>query len=99
MVQLYYFLASSLIWPLSLAARIVRHDAHFHPDIVLHATAEVIPIACMSCYTVVINGTTLGPLIVLNKGKTSWIRVYNDISNQNLTMVGSGLLYDLDFAD
>jgi hypothetical protein len=99
MVQLYYSLALSLVWPLSLAARIVQHDAHFHPDVVLHVTAEVIPIACTSRYTVVVNGTTPGPLIVLDEGKTSWIRVYNDIPNQNLTMVGPGLLYDLDFAE
>jgi hypothetical protein len=50
-----------------------------------------IPIACTSRFTVVINETTPGPLIVLDEGKVTWIRVYNDIPHQNLTMVGPPL--------
>jgi hypothetical protein len=70
------------------AARLVRHDEHFTPDIILRVTAKSIPIACTTRFIVVINGTTPGPLIVLREGKVAWIRVYNDISGQNLTMVG-----------
>jgi len=35
----------------------------------------------------VINGTTPGPELRLRVGKTYWIRVYNDMATQNLTMV------------
>ncbi|KAJ6183729.1 Multicopper oxidase [Penicillium mononematosum] len=73
------------------AARLVRHDEHFTPDVVLRVTAKEIPIACTTRFTVVINETTPGPLIVLNEGEVTWIRVYNDITGQNLTMHWHGL--------
>jgi hypothetical protein len=70
------------------AARLVRHDEHFTPDVILRVTAKEIPIACTTRFTVVVNETTPGPLIVLDEGEVTWIRVYNDITEQNLTMVG-----------
>lgn len=65
----------------------VRHDSTFTPDHILRVTNEVIDIACDSHLSVVVNGSTPGPLIRLAPGTASWIRVYNDIEDQNLTMV------------
>lgn len=65
----------------------ICHDETFHPDIVLQVTSKIICQACTSRYGVVVNGTTPGPTLSICEGKTTWIRVYNDMSDQNLTMV------------
>ncbi|OQO14183.1 hypothetical protein B0A48_01059 [Cryoendolithus antarcticus] len=41
--------------------------------------------------SVVVNGTTPEPAIRIPAGKTSWIRVYNDMPDQNTTMHWHGL--------
>ena len=69
----------------------VRHDATFTPDHVLRVTNENIDIACDQHLSVVVNGTTPGPVLRLAPGTASWIRVYNDVEDQNLTMVGQPL--------
>jgi hypothetical protein len=63
------------------------HDDSFHPDYILRATAQNISVACQSRYSVVINGTSPGPAISMEEGKTTWVRVYNDMPDQNLTVV------------
>jgi L-ascorbate oxidase len=65
----------------------VRHDATFTPDHILRVTNENIDIACDSHLSVIVNGTTPGPALRLAPGTASWIRVYNDVEDQNLTMV------------
>jgi L-ascorbate oxidase len=70
-----------------LADGIYTHDSTFHPDHVLRVSERNISVACESRYSVVVNGTSPGPPLRLKAGKTSWIRVYNDMSNNNLTMV------------
>jgi L-ascorbate oxidase len=67
------------------------HDDSFRPDYILRATAQNITIDCESRYSVVINGTSPGPTIYLTEGRTTWIRVYNDILDQNLTVHWHGL--------
>ena len=64
------------------------HDETFVPDRVLRVTAENITQACQKQTTVVVNGTTPGPELRILEGQTTWIRVYNDMSDRNLTMVG-----------
>lgn len=71
----------------STLATLRRHDISFSPDHVIYATAGNVTIDCESRYSVLLNGTTPGPPIYLEEGKTSWIRVYNHISNDNLTVV------------
>jgi len=67
-----------------------RHDESFVPDAFLRITAETITQSCLPSKSVVlVNGTSPGPELRLLEGKTYWIRVYNDIPDQNLTMVGS----------
>lgn len=61
--------------------------AGYAPDYVLSATAENITINCLSRYSVVFNGTLPGPPLYLKENHTTWVRVYNSIEDQNLTVV------------
>jgi L-ascorbate oxidase len=80
--------ASLASWLAPVAfALTVRHDTTFTPDHILRVTNENIDIACDQHLSVVVNGSTPGPIIRLAPGTASWIRVYNDVEDQNLTMV------------
>ena len=68
-------------------AGVVEHGASFAPDYILRASAQNISVACASRYSVVVNGTSPGPQIHLQENQTSWVRVYNDMTDQNFTMV------------
>lgn len=70
-----------------VSATLQRHDASFSPDHVLYATVGNVTIDCESRYSVLLNGSTPGPAIYLEEGKTSWIRVFNKIPDDNLTVV------------
>ncbi len=63
------------------------HDSSFIPDHVLRVSAKNISVACEKRYSAVINGTSPGPELRLPPGQVSWIRVYNDMPDNNLTMV------------
>lgn len=65
----------------------VVHDHTFTPHIILRATAQSVSQACINRVSVLVNGTSPGPEIRLKEGKTTWIRVYNDMDDRNLTMV------------
>lgn len=86
---------SALVWLFVLAllafsnAAVVTHGDAFHPDIILRASSEVIARDCRLRESVVINGTSPGPELRIKGGGTTWIRVYNDMPNQNLTIVGA----------
>ena len=82
----YGFFILNLIHSL-FAAELVRHDASLSVDYILRATAQNISIACEERHSVVINKTFPAPLIRLKENQTSWIRVYNDMTTDNLTMV------------
>jgi len=69
-------------------AKNILHDKSFFPDTVLRVSTENISIACESRLSVVINGTSPGPPLYIRPGRSSWIRVYNDMTKDNLTMVG-----------
>ena len=68
-------------------ATLQRHDASFLPDHVLYATAGNVTIDCESRYSVLLNGSSPGPALYLEEDKTSWIRVFNKIPDDNLTVV------------
>ncbi|KFY31984.1 hypothetical protein V493_00619 [Pseudogymnoascus sp. VKM F-4281 (FW-2241)] len=93
MKYLFHFYIFSVLeaWLTLANSKLICHDEAFHPDIVLQVTSKVICQACTSRYGVVVNGTTPGPTLSLREGKTTWIRVYNDMSEQNLTMHWHGL--------
>lgn len=64
------------------------HDDTFFPDAILRITEAKIKQSCVpSKETLLVNGTSPGPKLKFTEGKTVWIRVYNDVHNQNLTMV------------
>lgn len=69
--------------------RLVRHDAAFQPNHILRVTAQDYSQACMQRHSVLVNGSFPGPALHLREGKVSWIRVYNDMMNLNVTMVRS----------
>ncbi|ETN36555.1 L-ascorbate oxidase [Cyphellophora europaea CBS 101466] len=47
--------------------------------------------ACRSRTSAVINGTSPGPPLRITPDQTTWVRVYNDMENENLTMHWHGL--------
>lgn len=59
----------------------------YTPDYVLAATAENVTINCLSRYSVIFNGSLPGPPLHLKENQTTWVRVYNNIEDQNLTVV------------
>jgi FtsP/CotA-like multicopper oxidase with cupredoxin domain len=83
----------------AICAELVTHDASFVPDIVLEARHRKLNIACETRYSVVINGSSPGPTLHLNEGKSTWIRVYNQLENKNFTIVSLPRLEDRILAD
>jgi hypothetical protein len=71
----------------TVSAETEVHDDHFQPDHVLRVAIAQVPSACEMRQDVVVNGTSPGPAIHLLPGARTWIRVYNDMPDQNLTMV------------
>lgn len=64
------------------------HNASFVPDAILRITQQNISQSCIPAKpTVIVNGTSPGPELRLLEGKTCWIRVYNDMQQENLIMV------------
>lgn len=73
-------------WPGSTAP--IYHDESFTPDFILRVTEQEFTQSCITKPNVLlINGTTPGPLLRLTEGNIYWIRVFNDMDSQNLTMV------------
>ena len=63
------------------------HGNDFVPDFVLYATYENISVACQWRPSVLLNGSSPGPALRIPPGKTTWVRVYNSMSDYNLTVV------------
>ncbi|KAM4061159.1 multicopper oxidase domain-containing protein [Hirsutella rhossiliensis] len=76
---------------LGVRAELQCHDHKFQPDYVLVASEDDITINCESRHSVTVNGTSPGPPLYLTEGQTTWIRVYNRMLEQNLTMHWHGL--------
>ena len=75
----------------------VIHDEKFVPTAVLRVTEEERKQSCVPTKDIlVVNGTSPGPALAFNEGETIWIRVYNDIAHQNLTMVCAHCVPPLD---
>ncbi|KAI9800291.1 MAG: hypothetical protein M1833_003405 [Piccolia ochrophora] len=72
-----------------------RHGRDFVPYATLRVTVKNIQQSCFLRQSVVINGTSPGPELRLVEGKTTWIRVYNDMDDRNLTMHWHGLTMDV----
>lgn len=63
------------------------HDGGFTPDFYLSVTYENHTVACQTRMSALVNGTSPGPELRLPAGKTSWVRVCNDMEEYNTTMV------------
>ncbi|KAH8654950.1 Cupredoxin [Tricladium varicosporioides] len=73
-------------------ANTVVHDKNFSPDAILHVTSGEKKQSCVPTKEILlINGVSPGPKLRFTEGDTVWIRVYNDIHDQNLTMHWHGL--------
>lgn len=74
-------------------ATLHTHDAAFVPDAVLRVTEGELAQSCLPAKsTVLVNGTAPGPELRLQEGSIYWIRVYNDMPDNNLTMVDMPLM-------
>lgn len=84
---MYSSLALFLGFAVAVQARVVRHDSSFTPDHVLRVTSGIYSEACSERHSVLVNGTAPGPELRLREGEVNWIRVYNDMTDANTTMV------------
>lgn len=76
------------LYCIAVQATLVRkHDETFMPDFSLRVTVKNISQGCFFRESVVVNGTSPGPTLRIKPNRVSWIRVYNDMADQNLTMV------------
>lgn len=64
------------------------HDDSFHPDAVLRVTARNYNIGGITRYSVLVNDSLPGPELRIRENHVAWVRVYNDMQDYNLTMVG-----------
>ncbi|KAI8937522.1 hypothetical protein NX059_005240 [Plenodomus lindquistii] len=68
-----------------------NHGENFVPDYVLRVTYENHTVACQTHMSVLVNGTSPGPTLRMPPGKTTWVRVCNDMEEYNTTMHWHGL--------
>lgn len=64
------------------------HDDTFTPTHVLRISRKQFCVGGIIRYTTLVNDTLPGPELHIAEGKVVWIRVYNDMLDANLTMVG-----------
>ncbi|KZZ98272.1 L-ascorbate oxidase [Moelleriella libera RCEF 2490] len=67
------------------------HDSSFSPDITLSVTRQNISVGGAFKVTTLVNGSLPGPTLRIPEDKTVWIRVYNDITDDNVTMHWHGM--------
>ena len=63
------------------------HDESFTPDAILRVTAQNVSLGGIQRLTTLVNGSIPGPELRIPENETAWIRVFNDMRGQNLTMV------------
>jgi len=86
-------LLATIVGFASLASAVTEvHDENFVPDAIIRVSSAQTKQSCVEEKEVIlINGTSPGPEIRLQEGRTFWIRVYNDLEHENLTMHWHGL--------
>lgn len=77
----------SLLGPARAASSPRVHDHTFIPDRVLRITRKEIGVGGIRRYTTLVNDTLPGPELHIPEEQVVWIRVYNDMTDANLTMV------------
>ena len=78
-----------LLLPLILLHNVTAtiHDDSFTPDAILRVTAQNVSLGGIQKLTTLVNGSIPGPELRVPENETAWIRVFNDMNGQNLTMV------------
>ena len=88
-IKLSYQNSLLLLFSIILLHRVtaIVHDDSFSPDAILRVTAQNISLGGIQRLTTLVNGSIPGPELRVPENETAWIRVYNDMEGQNLTMV------------
>ena len=88
-VKLSYYYSLLLLFPFILPCDVtaVVHDNSFSPDVILRVTLQNISLGGIQRLTTLVNGSIPGPELRVQENEIAWIRVYNDVKGQNLTMV------------
>ena len=88
-VKLSYRCSFLLLFPLILPHHVtaIVHDDSFSPDAILRVTAQSVSLGGIQRLTTLVNGSIPGPELRVPENETAWIRVYNDMNGQNLTIV------------
>ncbi|KAL7947719.1 multicopper oxidase [Trichoderma barbatum] len=81
----------SLLGPARASGTSRIHDHSFTPDRILRITRRDIGIGGIRRYTTLVNNTLPGPELHIPEDQVVWIRVYNDMTDANLTMHWHGL--------
>jgi len=77
----------------------VGSAAAYGPDYSLHVTYELSSVACRWKPRGLVNGTSPGPSMTMYENVTTWIRVYNDMADQNMTLHLHGLGASIPYTD
>ena len=75
----------------------VVHDGSFMPDAILRVTSQNVSLGGIQRLTTLVNGSAPGPEVHVPENETVWIRVFNDMTDSNLTMVRFYLKIDGSF--
>ena len=88
-VKLSYHYYLLLLFPFILPYNVtaIVHDNSFSPDAILRVTVQNISLGGIQRLTTLVNGSIPGPELRVPENEIAWIRVYNDMKGQNLTMV------------
>ncbi|KAI0402419.1 Cupredoxin [Xylaria palmicola] len=74
-----------------IAMRAHVHDHTFTPDVVLSVTRQNVSVAGIQRYSTLINNSLPAPVVRIPENQVVWIRVCNDMSDENVTMHWHGL--------
>lgn len=85
------FLVAFCILTSAIASKFMIHDASFAPDTILRVSQVDAALACVYRTSLVVNGTSPGPVLELTENQTTWVRVYNDVVDSNVTIHWHGL--------
>jgi hypothetical protein len=77
----------SSISELASALQLCSHNASFVPDAVLTVNKHNASVGGIFRESVLVNGSLPGPKLTFPENEVVWIRVYNDMTDANLTMV------------
>lgn len=90
MVRLAKLFSLSLVFAAATAVTTHTHDESFAPDEILRVTRANASVGGIQRYSTLINGSIPGPPLHFTENQVAWVRVYNDMTDDNLTIVSCG---------